>query len=109
MHLFLLLLSRIYYYMTFTWEREKVTITTPYYLIDEQKLLRNLAIIRQIREMSGAKSLLALKCFAAWSVFGLMGRYMDGTTSSSLSTTSSTSSSWTCSRMRLLTPASLSL
>lgn len=61
-----------------------MTITTPYYLIDEQKLLRNLAIIRQIREMSGAKSLLALKCFAAWSVFGLMGRYMDGTTSSSL-------------------------
>lgn len=36
-------------------------------------------------------------------------RRMACTTSSSLSTTSSTSSSWTCSRMRLLTPASLSL
>ncbi|WP_370204595.1 carboxynorspermidine decarboxylase [Pararhodobacter marinus] len=32
----------------------------------------------------GAKSLLALKCFATWSVFDFMSEYMDGTTSSSL-------------------------
>ena len=55
---------------------------TPYYLIDEKKLLRNLEIIREVRERSGARSLLALKCFSTWSVFGLMRRYMDGTTSS---------------------------
>ncbi len=58
--------------------------TTPYYLIDEKKLLRNLTIIRRVRELSGAKSVLALKCFSTWSVFGLMRKYMDGTTSSSL-------------------------
>ncbi|MBN2188531.1 MAG: carboxynorspermidine decarboxylase [Chitinispirillaceae bacterium] len=57
---------------------------TPYYVIDERKLLRNLRIIRRVREESGAKSLLALKCFSAWCVFGLMKQYMDGTTSSSL-------------------------
>ncbi len=57
---------------------------TPYYLIDERKLLRNMKIIARVREESGAKSLLALKCFSAWSVFGLMKKYMDGTTSSSL-------------------------
>lgn len=57
---------------------------TPYYLIDENRLLRNLAIIRRVREQSGARVLLALKCFAAWSVFDLMREYMDGTTSSSL-------------------------
>jgi len=57
---------------------------TPYYLIDEKKLLRNLKIIRRVREASGAKSLLALKCFSAWCVFDLMREYMDGTTSSSL-------------------------
>ncbi|BBL54027.1 carboxynorspermidine/carboxyspermidine decarboxylase [Bartonella quintana] len=34
--------------------------------------------------MSGAKILLALKCFATWSLFDLMSEYMDGTTSSSL-------------------------
>ena len=55
---------------------------TPYYLIDEKKLRRNLEIIRRVRERSGAKSVLALKCFAAWSVFGLMRQYLDGTTSS---------------------------
>lgn len=59
-------------------------IATPYYLIDEQKLLRNLRIIQQVRELSGAKSVLALKCFSTWCVFDLMKQYMDGTTSSSL-------------------------
>ncbi len=61
-----------------------MTIATPYYLIDEKKLLRNLQIIQQVRQLSGAKSVLALKCFSTWSVFDLMQQYMDGTTSSSL-------------------------
>ncbi|MCM0760811.1 carboxynorspermidine decarboxylase [Sporomusa sphaeroides DSM 2875] len=59
-------------------------IATPYYLIDEKKLLRNLQIIEQVRQLSGAKSVLALKCFSTWCVFDLMRQYMDGTTSSSL-------------------------
>jgi carboxynorspermidine decarboxylase len=59
-------------------------IKTPYYLIDKQKLLVNLEKIAYVREQSGAKALLALKCFATWSVFDLMQQYMDGTTSSSL-------------------------
>lgn len=57
---------------------------TPYYLIDKQKLLPNLQKIAHLRARSGARVLLALKCFAAWSVFDLMRQYMDGTTSSSL-------------------------
>ncbi|MFH1621978.1 MAG: carboxynorspermidine decarboxylase [Candidatus Omnitrophota bacterium] len=59
-------------------------LETPYYLIDEKRLLRNLKVIKRIRNYSGAKSLLALKCFSTWSVFGLMRKYMDGTTSSSV-------------------------
>ena len=59
-------------------------IRTPYYLIDKAALLRNLQTIDHVREHSGAKVLLALKCFAAWSVFDLMQKHMDGTTSSSL-------------------------
>ena len=59
-------------------------LQTPYYLIDEQALRRNLEIIDTVRKQSGAKVLLALKCFATWSVFDLMRQYMDGTTSSSL-------------------------
>jgi len=63
---------------------EPAGLSTPYYLIDERRLLRNLEIIQRVREESGAKSVLALKCFSTWSVFDLMKRYMDGTTSSSL-------------------------
>lgn len=59
-------------------------LQTPYYLIDKSKLLQNMEKIAYVREKSGAKALLALKCFATWSVFDFMADYMDGTTSSSL-------------------------
>lgn len=59
-------------------------LKTPYYLIDKARLQRNMEKIAYVRERSGAKALLALKCFATWSVFDLMQAYMDGTTSSSL-------------------------
>ncbi len=59
-------------------------LNTPYYLIDESKLLKNMEIIQQVRAASGAKSVLALKCFSTWGVFDLMRQYLDGTTSSSL-------------------------
>jgi len=55
---------------------------TPYYLIDERRLLRNLRVIERVRRLSGARALLALKCFAAWSVFPLLRRCLDGVTSS---------------------------
>ena len=61
-----------------------MSLTTPYYLIDKSKLLANMEKIALLRERSGAKALLALKCFATWSVFDFMRDYMDGTTSSSL-------------------------
>jgi carboxynorspermidine decarboxylase len=59
-------------------------LQTPYYLIDKAPLRANMEKIAWLREQSGAKSLLALKCFATWSVFDFMNQYMDGTTSSSL-------------------------
>ncbi len=59
-------------------------MNTPYYLIDKAKLLQNMERVAYLRQRSGAKALLALKCFAAWSVFDDMRPYMDGTTSSSL-------------------------
>ena len=58
-------------------------LPTPCYLIDEKKLHRNMEKLVTIRKQSGARMLLALKCFAAWGVFNLMKPYMDGTTSSS--------------------------
>jgi len=59
-------------------------IETPYYLINEKKLLKNLKIIETVRKRSGAKVVLALKCFSTWCVFNLIKKYLDGTTSSSL-------------------------
>lgn len=59
-------------------------IQTPFYLIDRAKLARNMALMDQLRHGSGAKTLLALKCFATWPVFDQMRQHMDGTTSSSL-------------------------
>lgn len=62
----------------------QMLLQTPYYLIDKARLLPNLQKIQAVRERSGARVLLALKCFATWSVFDFMRQYMDGTTSSSL-------------------------
>lgn len=57
---------------------------TPYYLISEARLLENLRKIAQLRDRSGARLVLALKCFSTWGVFPIMRPFLDGTTSSSL-------------------------
>jgi carboxynorspermidine decarboxylase len=59
-------------------------IATPYYLIDESRLVKNMEKMAYVLEHSGAKAVLALKCFSTWSLFPLMNKYMAGTTSSSL-------------------------
>ena len=59
-------------------------LQTPFYLIDMAALRGNMEKVARLREASGAKALLALKCFATWSAFDFMRDYMDGTTSSSL-------------------------
>ena len=64
--------------------QKALTVQTPYYLIDKSLLLPNLEKIAWLRKASGVKCLLALKCFATWSVFDFMAEYMDGSTSSSL-------------------------
>ena len=43
-------------------------LKTPYYLIDEARLADNMRVVDRLRELSGAKLLLALKCFASWGV-----------------------------------------
>src|SRR5689334_2911240 len=65
-------------------DQNAASFKTPYYLIDEARLQKNLEKIARVRERSGAKSVLALKCFSTWAVFPFMKQYLDGTTSSSL-------------------------
>ena len=57
---------------------------TPYYLIDEQLLEKNLKILYTVKERTGCKILLAQKCFSMFSVYPLIGKYLDGTTASGL-------------------------
>ncbi|MCG3814098.1 carboxynorspermidine decarboxylase [Photobacterium damselae] len=57
-------------------------LATPYFMIDEAALLKNLERIAQLKALSGAKMVLALKCFSTWGVFDTMKPYLDGTTSS---------------------------
>jgi len=59
-------------------------LQTPYYLVDKRAFARNLRTVERLRTLSGAKVLLALKCFATWSVFDVLSKSLDGTTSSSL-------------------------
>lgn len=61
-----------------------MNVSTPYYLIDETRMLKAMERIAYVREFSGAKSVLALKCFSSWCAFDFMANYMTGTTSSSL-------------------------
>lgn len=61
-----------------------IKVNTPYYLIDETRMLKAMERIAYVRECSGAKSVLALKCFSSWCAFDFMKNYMAGTTSSSL-------------------------
>ncbi|MFA0439282.1 carboxynorspermidine decarboxylase [Vibrio sp. 10N.286.49.C2] len=55
---------------------------TPYFMINEEKLIANLEKAKYLKEQSGVKLVLALKCFSTWGVFDVIKPYLDGTTSS---------------------------
>lgn len=57
---------------------------TPYFLVDEQKILRNLKILKQVAQRTGCKILLAQKAFSMYAVYPLLREYLDGTTASGL-------------------------
>ena len=57
---------------------------TPYYLIDEAKLERNLKTLAAVRNRAGVKVLLAQKAFSAFATYPLVAKYLDGTTASGL-------------------------
>lgn len=59
-------------------------IDTPSYICEEALLERNLQILDEIQQKSGAKIILALKGFAMWSTFGLVKKYLYGATASGL-------------------------
>ena len=62
----------------------KEVVCTPYFVVDERRLLHNLEILKQVAEESGCKILLAQKAFSMFSVYPLLRKYLCGTTASGL-------------------------
>lgn len=59
-------------------------LPSPCYIVDEALLIKNLEKLKSVIDQTGCKILLAQKGFSMFSVYPLIGRYLDGVTSSSL-------------------------
>ena len=59
-------------------------LPSPCYILEEEKLERNLKILHRVQQEAGVSILLALKGFAMWASFPLVRRYLSGATASSL-------------------------
>ncbi|MGP6146081.1 carboxynorspermidine decarboxylase [Jeotgalibaca sp. A122] len=59
-------------------------VQTPSYVIDEQKLIDNLIILRGLEERTGCHVLLAQKAYSAFATYPLIRRYISGATASGL-------------------------
>ncbi len=58
---------------------------TPVYIIEEEKLRRNLSLVRTVAERTDSEWILAFKAFALWKTFPIFREYIRSTTASSLS------------------------
>lgn len=59
-------------------------VDTPSFVVDAAALRRNLSILADIGERSGAKILSAMKAFSMWEVAPLIGQYLNGVCTSGL-------------------------
>ncbi len=59
-------------------------LSTPCFLIDEEKLIQNLEILSGISKRTGCKILLAQKAFSMFALYPLIRKYLSGTTASGL-------------------------
>ncbi len=59
-------------------------VPSPCFVLDEAALRINLEILKLVRQEAGVKIICALKGFAFWNVFPLVGSYLDGAAASSL-------------------------
>ena len=59
-------------------------IPSPCFVLEEQLLRKNLELLHDIQERSGANIILALKGFSMYSMFPMVKKYLSGATASSL-------------------------
>ena len=61
-----------------------LSLPTPCYVVDEKAIIRNLEILKSVSQRTGCRILLAQKAFSMFSVYPLIGQYLDGTAASGL-------------------------
>ena len=61
-----------------------VPIPTPYYLLEEELLRKNLSLIQSVKERAGVNIILAFKAFAMWKIFPIIREYIPHSTASSI-------------------------
>ena len=59
-------------------------LPSPCWVLEEDKLKNNLEILKNIKDRTGVKILLALKGYALWKSFNLVSKYLDGCCASGL-------------------------
>lgn len=59
-------------------------VETPYYIVDETLLIKNLEILKSVIDRTGCHILLAQKAFSMYSLYPLIGNYLNGSTASGL-------------------------
>ena len=57
---------------------------TPVYVVDEEKLIKNLEILHGVESNTGCKILLAQKAFSCYAFYPLIAKYLSGATASGL-------------------------
>ncbi|MDR1779599.1 MAG: carboxynorspermidine decarboxylase [Tannerella sp.] len=60
------------------------SIPSPCYVVEEPLLLKNLELIKQVKDRAGVEIILALKAFALWKLFPLIRRFIPCATASSV-------------------------
>ncbi len=60
------------------------TVQTPAFVVEEQLLRNNLERLKQVKEATGCKILLAQKAFSMYYFYPLLANYLDGTTASGI-------------------------
>lgn len=69
------------------WNHENITvmnIPTPYYIVYEDRLRKNMEKLKSVSEACDLKIIMAFKANALWKTFNVIGEYFRGSTASSL-------------------------
>lgn len=59
-------------------------LKTPYYIVYEEKLRKNLSLIKRVSEAANVKIIMAFKANALWKTFGIISEYCQSSTASSV-------------------------